>query len=279
MISSNSNITQTDTNNNEAELEYYETTSKILSEYYALNNEPQNVKQNNNSSNNESRNIKQQNNSPSNEPLNVKHNNNYLINSLNEPINTQHNNHLSKCLDELIRKEHMLTDPKIKPYIDKWNETHKKPSYPNEVHINNASEFDTIKHKDVLIIFPAGGKVGDAEWKLQYYHNSTILHKYYVQLKQPTIAPTTFIYLKNHVQNLYQKFTIEIMCDNMLVSKYESEWINIIIETGYDIIPPIQSCYDKKYIMFIPEIINPNYKVFLCIDNKRIPIETQKCEY
>lgn len=43
------------------------------------------------------------------------------------------------------------------------------------VELKNASEFDYVKHHDVLIKFPPGGKVGDAEWRLQYMHNSSVL--------------------------------------------------------------------------------------------------------
>lgn len=75
------------------------------------------------------------------------------------------------------------------------------------VHLNNASEFDSIMHRDVLIHFPPGGTVGDFEWRIQFMHNSSVLAsrkpKKYIPVK-------TFVDIEKYKKNIYYE-NIEIL--------------------------------------------------------------------
>ena len=153
-------------------------------------------------------------------------------------------------LEKLIN-EYKVTKKKIPENIQQAINEYKTihcitpPSEPEEVHLNSYKDFDCIKHEDCIIIFPPGGKVGDAEWKLQYLHNMNVLCSYQDKLKrfnEPWYAPETYVIIEesSNVDN------ISIYLDDILINEIYMEYLNIYNQF-FDLTPPIK----KDNIFFI----------------------------
>lgn len=136
----------------------------------------------------------------------------------------------------------------IKKAINIWiNEN--KVNKLKTIKLNKYEDFDVIKHKDFLIKFSQGGKVGDKLWNLQYIHNLNILLN---NNKNITWAPETYIKL-NH-DELPKISSINIYINDFLFDEISSEMI-YCSQNMYDITPLTYNenkhLYDKNKMVFL----------------------------
>lgn len=134
-----------------------------------------------------------------------------------EPNEILHEKNLHKFFDKVkkIQKRWMNRG-------DHFEDTTVK--YPKTICFKTVDDFykDTSKYRNALIEFPAGGKVGDNEWQIQYMHNSSVLSDYHDRRfpKKPVILFHYIIVPK-------QSEEIEIYIDDMLLSKYPCNYLHL----------------------------------------------------
>ncbi len=172
----------------------------------------------------------------------------------------------------------------IQQAIDEYKTIHciTPPSEPDKVHINSYKDFDCIKHQDCIIIFPPGGKVGDDDWKLQYFHNMNVICDYQDKLKrfnEPCHAPETFVIIEepSNVDN------ISLYLDDILINKIDCMEYIYIYNLSFDLTPPIK----KDNLFFISfgvdlDVVSNagNMKTIIKYkDGKEEPLITHVCRY
>jgi hypothetical protein len=119
---------------------------------------------------------------------------------------------------------------------------------PKTVYINSINEYDEFIDYDNYIIFPPGGQVGDNIWTFQYMHNLRVANK--SQKNEPIIAPKTFIYLKDIIDDKNTDFNILVYFDDLLIDKIDGTTLEIF-QLICDIKPEIPIKYESKYVYFI----------------------------
>lgn len=142
---------------------------------------------------------------------------------------------------------------------------------PKTIRLKNRSEFDSIKHMNMLIEFPPGGQVGDDEWNLQYMHNSSVLSEYHHMMEQQKRKP---LKLNHYVIVPKMGEYIDLLVDGLLLCRY---CINNLYlrDHYYEIITPDVSnvnINDDEQLLFI-EPFDCNLVTCQC-DGKNIDIHT-----
>ena len=139
----------------------------------------------------------------------------------------------------------MEKDNKIPPNIYnalvKYSTNLNDVLYPQTIKLNNASEFCSIKHKDMIIDFKPGGKVGDAEWRTQYMHNMAVYTRYN-ENKQKKEKPENIFYapetyIKIPKSDISDIINISEYYDKKLLNRVDFIMLDLVQEM-YDIKPP-----------------------------------------
>jgi hypothetical protein len=143
---------------------------------------------------------------------------------------------------------------------------------PPEIFFKTIDEYNSIEHYDHIIHFPAGGKVGDREWTIQYMHNASVILKN-KRDKNPTCAPTTYVYLEKY-QPLYNVKNISVHVNDILFSKIS--FIDLEISNSFmDIKPNIlhNPFIDKKFVFYVSLLV-PSREL-ACMSDLKIRTEIE----
>ena len=144
--------------------------------------------------------------------------------------------------------------------------------YPEIVHLDDASDFNSIIHKNVLISFAVGGYMADSMRDIQYYHNSSVMAEYH-RKKNP--KPPLILY--HHVVIPKKSKLIEIHIDNICLDRNIANMLNLRNEIIDMITPPINKTVGDEYVLYFINTYGINsyeyeYKIKCLCDNNNVNI-------
>jgi hypothetical protein len=185
-------------------------------------------------------------------------------------------------LKKVINMDITKVDPpkipeRIQRRIDEFKKSLSPVLEPEVVYLKSGREFSDSKHRNCIISFPPGGKVGDSEWKLQYMHNTCVLLDVAdrkKQAKEPSFAPETYVSLNNS-EIIH---SVAVYIGDHIWNEIEVEWV-MIYNMMFDITPgPLGK--DEYFINLCVNPDTPNVKTMIKYRNgHEEPVQVKELLY
>lgn len=177
-----------------------------------------------------------------------------------------------------------MTDfPKnIQNAIDKWKYDN-QPKKPNFVKFNRYEDFDSIKYNNNIIEFTPGEDKDNKMSKLQFIHNSNVLHES-INSCDPCWAPESYIIFDRN--KLSEMKSIRFTVNGFLINEISSEMI-FFMQSKFNLTPLTYNknteIYDINKMIFIKfQDYGNEYDIkreILFHDGKTIPIKDEDIHY
>tara|TARA_X000000368_G_C22613622_1_gene529117 strand:+ start:19 stop:561 length:543 start_codon:yes stop_codon:yes gene_type:complete len=138
----------------------------------------------------------------------------------------------------------------IQNAIDKWKYDN-QPKKPNFVKLNRYEDFDSIKYNNNIIEFTPGEDKDNKMSKLQFIHNSNVLHES-INSCDPCWAPESYIIFDRN--KLSEMKSIRVTVNGFLINEISSEMI-FVMQSKFNLTP---LTYHKN-----PNIYDINKMIFI----------------